>query len=354
MADEPKSERRISRRTARVLLFIGLTVLTLGAVMYFTFSKETVRALKAFDPLYLVVLFGIWLTSFSMDSVSFILYTRGAGERLPLGAAIKAAAYRVFFNLITPFGFGGQPFVIYFLQREGVPPGKGSSIVLVKLIVVSVYVFFGAIAGFGFFHAHIDNAEVLNVIFFVTAAIQVAFIAVIVTGLLRPRIIIRLMTAIGNLGHRFGIVKNPGRFRRQLVHEANLAKSSFKRYFRRHLFSFLLGTLCIGILYAVEVMTLWVIFKGLGVHLPFETGIALGSLFLFLLSFFPTPGAAGLGEGAFVVLFSSVVPYYLLGVAVILWRFFYNYLTSILGAVFSSRHFSRVIVGTESEGESTG
>jgi glycosyltransferase 2 family protein len=347
MAEEAKPAAKVSRSTIRVLVFIVLSALTLGAVMYFTFSKETVKALRSFDPLYLIVLFGIWVTAFGMDALSFIFYTRGTNERLKLGPSIKAAAYRVFFNLITPFGFGGQPFVVYFLQREGVPPGKGSSIVLVKLIVISMYVFFGAIAGFVFFHTHINNAEVLNVIFFVSAGVQVVFVAAIVAGLLRPRIVIRLLTALGRLGHRLGLLKNEGRFRKQLVHEVHQAKSSFQHYFRRHLLPFIAGSLSIGVTYAVEVVTLWVIFLGLGVSLPFTTGIALGSLFLFLLPFLPTPGAAGLGEAAFVVLFSSVVPYYLLGVAVILWRFFYNYLTSILGALFSSRHFSRVIVGPE-------
>lgn len=344
MAEESKPERKISRGTIRVLVFIGLSALTLGAVMYFTFSKETVKALRGFDPIYLVALFCIWIVAFGGDSFSFVFYTRGADERLGLGSSIKAAAYRVFFNLITPFGFGGQPFVVYFLQHEGVPPGKGSSIVLVKLIVTSVYVFGGAIAGFVFFHTHIENSEILNIFFFVSAAIQVLFVAVLVVGLLRPRIVIRLLTSLGTVAQRFGLVKSQGRFRRRLVHEAYVARSSFQHYFRRHLLPFVAASLFIGITYAVEVMTLWVIFLGLGVRLPFTTGIALGSLFLFLLSFLPTPGAAGLGEGAFVVLFSSVVPYYLLGVAVLLWRFFYNYLTSILGAIFSSRHFSRVLV----------
>lgn len=344
MAGEQKPEGKISRRTIRVLVFAGLSVIAIGAVMAFTFNKETVRALQHFDPLYLLVLSGIWVTSFGMDAVSFIFYTRGTDERLRIGASIKAAAYRVFFNLITPFGFGGQPFVVYFLQHEGVPPGKGSSIVLVKLIVISVYVFFGAVAGFAFFHTHVTDPGLLNVFFFVSAAIQIVFITLIVAGLLRPRSVIRLLTAFGRVGVRLGVIKSQGRFRRSLVHEVYLARSSFQRYFRQHLFPFIAGTLSIGITYAVEVVTLWVIFLGLGVHLPFTTGIALGSLFLFLLPFLPTPGAAGLGEATFVVLFSTEVPYYLLGIAVLLWRFFYNYLTSILGAVFSSRHFSRVIV----------
>lgn len=350
MAKEAKRRGRPSRTTVRVLVFAALSIVTIGVVMAFTFNRHTIRALRAFDPLYLIVLAGIWGSSFGADALSFIFYTRGTGESLSVGASIKAAAYRVFFNLITPFGFGGQPFVVYFLQREGVPAGKGSSIVLAKLIVISLYVFFGAVAGFVFFRTHITNLRVLNILFFASAAIQVLFIAIVVAALRRPRIVVRLLASLGRLAVRIGIAKSSGRFRRQLLHEAFLAKSSFRHYFGRHLLPFLGGTLSIGVIYAVEVITLWVIFLGLGVRLPFSTGIALGSLFLFLLPFLPTPGAAGLGEAAFVVLFSGEVPYYLLGVAVLLWRFFYNYLTSILGAVFSSRHFSRVIVKPDAGG----
>jgi uncharacterized protein (TIRG00374 family) len=176
----------------------------------------------------------------------------------------------------------------------------------------------------------------------------VVFIIVILAAILQPRLIIRAFSSVSNLLYRWKIIKSKKRrFLQQLVHETNLARSSFRRYFGRHVVSFVLGTLTIGIMYFVEAITLWVIFIGLGVRLPFATGITLGALFLFLLPFLPTPGAAGLGEAFFVVLFSGIVPYYLLGVAVLLWRFFYNYLTALAGALFSSRHFSRVIVKSE-------
>ena len=52
------------------------------------------------------------------------------------------------------------------------------------------------------------------------------------------------------------------------------------------------------------------------------------SLFTF---FAPTPGATGLYEGGFAVLFSPFVVKHLLGVFTILWRVFTYYLAAILG-----------------------
>lgn len=349
--DEDTRRSKQSPQLIRLFVFVGLSVLTIGLVLYFTVTKQTVHALRNFDPGYLLALLGIWVIAFSMDAVSFILYTRGTSARLGIVASFKAAAYRVFFNLITPFSFGGQPFVVYYLQREGVPPGKGSSIVMVKLLIISGWVLAGAAAGFIFFHNHITRVSAINTLFLVAGIIQVVAIAAIVVGFLKPRIMVRVLTAIGDLFGRFRFVKNTGRLRRQIVHEAFIAKRSFKAYFRGHFLSFSLGTLAIGIMYCVEVMTLWVIFLGLGVDLPFATGIAIGALLLFLLPILPTPGAAGLGDALFIVLFAGLVPYYLLGIAVVLWRFFYNYLTAMTGAIFSSRLFSKIIVKPEERGE---
>ena len=351
MESDASKKHKISPQLVRIIIFVALSALTIGLVLYFTVNKQTITALRHFDVGYMLVLLGIWAVAFSMDAVSFILYTRGTDAHLSVGASFKAAAYRIFFNLITPFSFGGQPFVIYYLQKEGVPPGKGSSIVMVKLIIISGWVLAGAAAGFIFFHNHITKVTALNTLFLVTGILQVVFIALIIVGLSKPRIMVKIITAVGDLFGRFHLIKNKGRLRHQIIHEAYLAKKSFQAYFRGHFLSFALGTLAIGIMYCVEVVTLWVIFLGLGVDLPFATGIAIGALLLFLLPVLPTPGAAGLGEALFILLFAGLVPYYLLGIAVVLWRFFYNYLTAMTGAIFSSRLFSKIIVKTEHRGE---
>ncbi len=342
---------RVSPQLVRIAIFVGLTVVTIGFVLYFTVNRDTIKALAHFDIRYVLALVAIWVVAFSMDAVSFIFYTRGTEERLSLKASFKAAAYRIFFNLITPFSVGGNPFVVYYLQKEGVPPGKGSSIVMAKLLMISGWVLAGAAAGFIFFHNHITKVTALNTLFLVSGLTQVAFIVLIVVGLMRPRAMIRIIALVGALLARFKLVKNPARLRRQVIHEAYLAKTSFKSYFQGHFLAFALGTVAIGTMYCVEVLTLWVIFLGLGVDLPFATGVTIGALLLFLLPFLPTPGAAGLGEALFILLFAGLVPYYVLGVAVLLWRFFYNYLTAMTGAIFSSRLVSKMLLKADRPGE---
>jgi uncharacterized protein (TIRG00374 family) len=89
---------------------------------------------------------------------------------------------------------------------------------------------------------------------------------------------------------------------------------------------------------------LWLILLGLGINVTFLTGLVLASMLIFLLSFMPTPGAIGLGEAIFFLLFSKTIPSYMIGIAIVLWRFFFHYLSAILGAINSSNYLSDILV----------
>ena len=119
-----------------------------------------------------------------------------------------------------------------------------------------------------------------------------------------------------------------------------MARRSFRRYFSTHLGYFLSGTMCNGLVYVSQLVLLWFILLGLGLQVPFVKGIVLAAMLLFLITFMPTPGAIGLGEALFILLFARTVPSYLLGIALVLWRFFYHYLSALVGGISSSKFVS--------------
>ena len=88
---------------------------------------------------------------------------------------------------------------------------------------------------------------------------------------------------------------------------------------------------------------LWTVFYVLGATIPFLHGVASIALLLFLIVFMPTPGSAGLGEAIFMLLFRGFVPSYMLGVAVLIWRVYFQYLSSAIGAISSSKLFSDLV-----------
>lgn len=326
----------------KLLIFSGISLVSLGLVFALTYNEQTVDALRQLNPRYLFFLAAIWFAAISLDALSFWFYTRGTDEHMSVLSSYKSATLRIFFNIITPFSFGGQPFVIYFLQKTGIPTGKATSVVFTKLIIVSVYVLIGAIVAFFVFPGDIGGIPAVNTIFLMTMVLQILFIALLVLSMFYPHAVIRALQKLGNLVSRFNLIKNPGHFRKRVLIEANVARRSFRKYFRQHLLSFALGTLVMGLMYVAEASMLFIVFRGLGVNIPYMHAIALGALLIFIISFMPTPGSAGLGEALFVLVFSGAAPSYVLGIAVILWRLFYNYISAGFGALFSSQTFSGI------------
>jgi uncharacterized protein (TIRG00374 family) len=136
------------------------------------------------------------------------------------------------------------------------------------------------------------------------------------------------------------VLKNVEDYRSKALRDAVLMRRTFRRYFGAHAGAFVAGILSNGVLYFAQVVLLWAVFAALGAPIPFLRGVASIALLLFLIVFMPTPGSAGLGEAVFLLLFRGVVPTYILGVAVLIWRVYFQYLSSAIGALFSSKLFS--------------
>ena len=335
----------MSRGKKRLLIIVAASVLSIAAILFFTIDERTGDALVDMRPEFLAALFGCWLAILLFDAGSIMLYARGADEKIGFLSAVKTTTVRIFFNAVTPFSIGGQPFSVFTLTREGIPSGKGSSIVITKLMTLSVFTQVGAFLSFMLFSDRITTVTTLNRIFMICGVVGGGAIILLTFGFLYPQLHVIIIINLGKLLHRLRILKNPSKLRRKLIIQASTARKSFKRYFTHHLGFFIGGTLCNGLVYATQLVMLWLILLGLGIDVTFLTGLVLSSMLVFLILFMPTPGAIGLGEAVFLILFSKTVPSYLIGIAIVLWRCFFHYLSSILGAINSSKYISDVLVG---------
>jgi uncharacterized protein (TIRG00374 family) len=336
----------MSKRVWQLALFAALSVLSIGLIFHFTATQRTWDLFLHLNARYLVVLILLWLFSLVVDSLSTCFYAQGTGERLKFSFALRLTLLRVFFNVITPFSFGGQPIEIYALSRQGIPAGKGSSVVMVKLLTLALFAQLGALLVFVFVRDEVRNVPTLSIAFVVTGLLIGGLVVVTCLVFFYPFILVRIFTHIEKLLRRLKLRswKNRPDLRRWVVHQASLARRSFRRYFGSHLGLFLAGTLSNGLMYCADVLMLWIILRALGVAIPLAEGFALSALLLFLITFMPTPGTAGLGEVIFVIIFAAAVPKYLLGIAVVLWRFFYQYISAFIGALVSAQLFSDAFI----------
>ena len=121
--------------------------------------------------------------------------------------------------------------------------------------------------------------------------------------------------------------------------ELDLFSDGFKRYFRHGSLWAALSVLC-TVLFLLLLFSFSVILVGaLGDHVPALTIIAVQVVVTFFMYFAPTPGAAGVAEGGYGLLFAQLVPRQDITVLTLSWRFLTIYIGMVIGMLVVAREF---------------
>lgn len=337
------TELRPKANIFRILLFIGISIITITVILILTVNEQTVKTLSNFSITSLLYLFGIWLVLIISDSLSLMSFVHGTGERLSFLKCIKTVTIRVFFNVITPFTAGGQPVIVYALKSEGIAAGKGSSIIITKVLTFAIFYQTGALAAFFVLFNNYRDKPIVAFIFGLGGLVYLSIIIFLILSLINQSFLIFFVRNSARLLYFLRIIKDKKQYKKKAVREAHLARKSFREFFRKHKFSFFMGVMFNAVMYICQVLLLNFVLIAIGVEINFLHGFALSALILFLVAFMPTPGSAGIGEVIFVLILKGVVETYMLGIALVIWKFFYQYLSAIIGITASSHIMSNII-----------
>lgn len=324
--------------TRRVLLSVALSVAAIALIFVLTGSTKTVTALRQLQPSYIALLLLLAGAEVFLDGARLTLLIRAADGHITLWGGCRLAAISVFGNLLTPFSTGGHVAVVYLLRQQRVPSGRGTSVVITRLLASGVFVLFGALLSLLFLGHLVSDVMAIRTMLLVTGVVFLGLSSLGVAALLNPRVLAALGALVGVVLHRAGVVRRRGYFQNRVNRHVIHARNSFRRFFSTRAEMLGGALVCSWLLYATQVMVFWAVLGALSLGTSLGEGVALSALLIFLLSFVPTPGGAGLGEALFVLVYSSAVPTHLLGVAVLLWRLFYQYLPAALGGVLATAY----------------
>ncbi|TES91921.1 MAG: flippase-like domain-containing protein [Candidatus Cloacimonadota bacterium] len=322
-------EKRDIIRGLRV--FLVITILATVGILIFTVDRETYRALGRMVPLFLLLALFLSLLHLYLDFLRLQVLTWALGKFISLRSSIEFTMGGLFLT-ITPFQLGGIPLQIYILKREGFTIGNGTAIVLFRALL-GLGVLFVALPGIISYYHIISTAQVLKSIlnylfFFYLIAIVLIMLILFQTERVRKGI------------HRFGdflrkrrIVKsdNLRKFVNRTLDEVVNFKRSIPLFFKagkwKTLLSFFITLISMGVYCLIAPALLY----GLGVPVSVVKAAILQLVLTYLLAFVPTPGASGVAELGGFSLFALICPRELLGIYVLLWRFFSFYISVIIG-----------------------
>lgn len=322
------------KRAVRIsATFVSVTLLI---ILIFTIEKKTFQALSEIKPIFVFGLFLLWGIFVFIDGIRLMLLTKAGGTPISVRRAVEINLIGYFFAAVTPFQTGGFPFQIVLMRKDKINPGRAMAYLTLR--GVSIYGPVYVIAPFLLMMImRTTKSGIVNLLLNYLVVIVILFIVIAIFSFLKPehtetfveKIKPKVPQKIAGLLDIF--VAEIKEFRLSILHMR-------KNRGHGNLYLMIITSSLLALLvYLFIAPAVLYSLGGEGFNPILVMGIQV--VLMALLLFVPTPGAGGIAEMGGVALFALVAPKYLLGLFVILWRFFTFYLSAIVGGILTVKEF---------------
>ncbi|MDD4253683.1 MAG: flippase-like domain-containing protein [Methanoculleus horonobensis] len=338
------------------LRWIALSLLLSGAalagLLAATFTPATRAYLGEVGVAALLLALGLRAASILCRMVRIGVICRGLGYTVPLSSLAITQSLSLFAGSLTPGQVGGEPVRIHRLSRAGLAVGDAVAVVVAER-VLDLAVFASLTFAALFAVRHLWGYLAATVLYPVAAFLVLVFVLLLALVVLvrRPSLANRI---IGGAAVR--VLDRCGRSRRwlrfcpgsdgaerlteRIARETEIFAASSARFVRADPRA-LGGAILISIL---DWVFLFSTASALLVALDLPPSFPESFLFQGILQMIAAvpliPGAAGIAELGAATLYSRIVPTYLLGLFVVLWRlilYFLNIPLGFLAAALAAR-----------------
>lgn len=326
------------------LNFVLILLLTI-AVLYFSLKdnfNEVVNHFTSLNWFWLIIGFILVIGYWYFSSLSMYMIARKFNNKINVNKVFKINVITHFFNGITPFASGGQPYQIYALKKEKINLIDSTNICVQNFVAYQIaLVLLGTVAIiFNNIFNIFPDIKVLK-IFVVVGYLVNLFVAIGLFAISFTRKFNRfVLKLIITLGSKFHIIKDKKatteRFNSYVerFHNSTRLLLKDKKNLLRIIFYNLIGLICN---YSIPLVVLY----SMGDFSSFNLYIAImASAYVMIIgSFIPLPGGTGGLEYSFISFFGTFVSNGKLTVLMLIWRFITYYFGLISGAIMLN--FSR-------------
>ncbi len=327
-----------------ISLFFFISALTAILILLKTLNKEGIEKLKLFNIKALSIIFGLIILNWFLETYKLQVLARIADVKLGIKPAFYSALGNIFLSAITPFQSGGGAIQIYIMYQYGIGPGKSTAISFLK---ASLTLFSLGIATpiVLIFYPEIMSIKMFKSFFIYSLFISLFLLGLYINLLFDPKLLKKFVGLIFKIISRFHLIKKNKRkkYYRKLmleIDEFNKININAWRYHKiRLLWGFIISLFVLLSTYAIAPVILLVIYPGIlnvvNITHFIIISIVIQLVISFIMYFIPTPGGSGAVELGFIAFFKNFIPMNIIGIYTVLWRFFSNILSVIVGAYIS-------------------
>ncbi len=332
------------------LMSLLLVVVSIAVVIWIAFSNNDLEnawdALGQMKPIWVLGIFGCWFAYMFFDAFCYWIYFHSEGFGISLGRTITASLIGFYYSNITPTSAGGQPMLVNSLRKAGVPVGYGTTAATIRFICNQFAVSFLSLA---FWMANRDfvNAQLGDVVWFIRIGWLINFsgIPLVLLAAFRRNLIQAIALFFINLGVKIHLIKNREGAVTSVTNVLDTYHAGMKELLHRP------GRILIQALGAAAgimglIGTIYFVYHAFGFSgTPWYHLITLSFALYVSACYTPLPGASGAQEGGFLVYYKNVIPANMIGLALLVWRFFTYYMFLLVGVFIVI--LERIIVSRE-------
>lgn len=317
--------------------YILLAILTI-AIMYFLLKDDfnnIVDVLLNINIWWFLVGFVLIFSYWGLRSLVLKRFTRYFKPGARFLNSFQLTMRTQFFNAVTPFATGGQPYQVYYLAKEGIKVSSSTSIILQNFIVYQIaLVFLGMVAvvfnQIFHFYPKVEILQNLVTVGFIANTLVIVIMFLISFNTKFNRMIVKLGIFLLS---KLKIVKDKDAKLREWDNYINNFHDSATILLKNKkdfIYGILLNLIALIALYLVPLVMMYAI--GLNVFSPLEA-VVTSAYVMLLGSFVPMPGGTGGLEYGFLAFYGNFLTGSALTALMLLWRFITYYLGMILGAI---------------------
>lgn len=298
--------------------------------------NTTIKYLSTVNLLWIIVgilVFGLYLI---FQSFSLHIFMKGIDKNYKFKDTILLIFSAQFFNAITPFSSGGQPFQMYLMKKQGIKLTDSGNVLLQNFIAQQLSIIlmgtFSIVINKVFNIIPQDN--MLRKIVVIGYIVNIVVLLILFMLSYAKKTNTDLFNKILNFVFKFKFIKNKNNLKEKLLNKIDEfyeGSSYFKKNMRKLFRATLYNVISLVLYYVIPLFVFYSIGEFNSIT-TLESIICSGYTYL-IGSFVPIPGGTGGLEYGFIQFFQGFTVGATLSACMILWRFITYYFGMIIGAI---------------------
>lgn len=333
--------RQATKYYGLALLFFGLSFATISFVHHFFSGGRIQLPAGLFSVQVISSLFILLLLYFLADGLRLYCIIRAMGSQINFFYIIKLVFINIFISNVTPLATGGGVVQVYFMRQQGMAIGTATAATSIRTMLAALMLFTLTPI---IIWAKPDLFQVFlhkNLLYAITS-FSCLYLGLFWIILFRISIIKHWLFRILHLASKLRLISR-AQFRSIFLRfstELEVFSKGFTQYFRGNLYwaslSVLFTALFLLLLFSFSV----VLIKAFGYQIHALTILVFQVVVTFFMYFAPTPGASGIAEAGYGLLFAQLVQKQDITLLTLSWRFLTIYIGVVIGIILFYREIT--------------